>query len=91
MYEILDARSGKTKQVHFNVLKAASLENVRETIGYDALTGETEEESSEEFPFINEVPTLHAVANAAVPAGTQSAVTAEAAALIQQATDHLAT
>ena len=91
VYEILDSNSGKTKRVHFNLLKAASRnKNVREDIGHDAPAEETREESSdEEVPFIDPVPILPAVANAAVPAGTQNVVTAEAAAPNQQATDHL--
>ena len=87
VYEILNAESGKTKRVHFNLLKAAKRENVR-----GAHVGETDEESSDEdVPFIDELPTLLAVTNAAVPAGKQNTVNAEAAAPNQQGTDHLAT
>ena len=91
VYKILNADSGKTKRVHFNLLKAASRKNVLDDIGQNAPARDTNEESSEEeVPFIDEVPTLPAVANAAVPAGTQNAVTAETAAPNQPAADHLA-
>ena len=87
MYEILDAEFGKTKRVHFNLLKSAKRENVR-----GAPVGEIDKESSkEEVPFINHVPILPAVANAAVAAGTQNAVAAKTIAPNQQAPDHLAT
>ena len=33
VYKILDADSGKTKRVHFNLLKAAMRKNVRDDIG----------------------------------------------------------
>ena len=73
MYEILDAESGNTKRVHFYLLKAAKRENV-----CGAPVGATDEESSEEeVPVIDQVPILPAVDNAALPAGTQNAVTAE--------------
>ena len=73
VYEILDATSGKSKRVHFNVLKVANRKKVRR-----APVGETDEESSdEEVPLIDEVPNLPTVANAAVPAGTHNAVTAK--------------
>ena len=53
---------------------------------------ETNEASSEEeVPFINQVPTLPIVSNAALPSGTQNAVTVETAATNQPAADHLAT
>ena len=92
VYEILDANSGKTKRVHFNLLKAESRKNVRDDIGQNALAGDTNDKSSEdEVSFIDDVPTLPAVANAAVPPGTQNAVTAEAAAPNHPASDHLAT
>ena len=53
VYEILNADSGKTKRVHFNLLKSASRKNVRDDIGQNAPTRETNEESSEEeVPFI---------------------------------------
>ena len=92
VYEILDANSGKTKQLHFNLLKAASCKTVAEYIGQNTLAGDTNKESSEEeVPFIDELPTLPAVTNAAVPAGTQNTVTAKAAAPNQHTTDHLAT
>ena len=82
----------KTKRVRFNLLKAASRKNLRDNIGQNAPARDTSEESSEEtVPFIDKLPNLPAVANAAVPAGMQNAVTVKAAALNQQATDHLAT
>ena len=65
---------------------------MRDDIDQNAPARDTNEESSEkEVPFIDETPTLPAVANAAVPAGTQNAVTPKASAPNQQATDHLAT
>ena len=65
---------------------------MRVDIGQNAMARDTNKESSEEeVPFIDELPTLPAVANAAVPAGTQNTATAEAAAPNQQAIDHLAT
>ena len=86
VYKILNADTGKTKLVYFNLLKAASRKTVRDDIDKSAQAIDTNEESSEEeVPFIDEAPTLPAVANAAVPAGTQNAVTANAT------TDHLAT
>ena len=87
----MDADSGKTKRVHFNLLKTASRKNVRDHIGQNAAARDTNEESSkEEVPFIDEVPNLPAVATATVPAGTQNAVTTETAVPNQQAADHLA-
>ena len=37
VYKILDANSGKTKRVHFNLLKASSRKNMRDDIGQNAL------------------------------------------------------
>ena len=91
VYEIFDAQSGKTKRFHFNFPKAANRNKARKTFCHNAAAGETEEESyEEEVPFIDELPTLHAIANAAVPAGTQNAVTAKTAAPNQSAAKHLA-
>ena len=71
VYEISDANFGKTKRVHFNLLKAASRKYVREDIGQNASAGDTNIEISEaEVFFINQGPTLPAVANAAVPSCT---------------------
>ena len=81
----------KTKRVHFNLLKAASRKSVPDNIGQNTLAGDTNEESSEkEVPLIDEVPNLPTVANAAVPAGTHNAVTAETNAQNQQVADSLA-
>ena len=53
VYDILNADSGKTKRVHFNLLKAAGRKNVRDDIGQNAPARDTNEESSEEeVPFI---------------------------------------
>ena len=70
------------------MLKAASRKNVREDIGQNSLTGDTNEKSSEEeIPFIDEVPTLPAVANAGVPAEALNAVNFETAAPNQPESD----
>ena len=91
VYKILDADFGKTKRVHFNLLKAASRKNVRDDIGQNEPATDTNEESfEEEVPFIDEVPTLPPVSTAAMPAGTQNGVTAKTAAPNQPAADHLA-
>ena len=92
VYKILNTDSEKTKQVHFNMLKAASLKNVRDDIGQNAPASYTNEESfEEEVSFNDKVPSLPSVANAVVPAGTQNAVTAKAAPPNKQVNDHLAT
>ena len=89
VYEILDAIFGKTKRVHFNLLKAMSRKIVRDHIGQNAPARDTNEDSSEEeVPLIDKVLTLPAVANAAVPAGPQNAVTAEKVAVNQPTIDH---
>ena len=89
MYDVFDAESGKTKHVHFNLLKAANRNKASKNLGYNAAARDTEEESSEEeVPFINEIPTLPTVTNSAVPAGTQNAVTAETTEPNQPAVDH---
>ena len=54
---------------------------MRDDKNQNAPAGDTNEESSEEtVPFINDVPTLPVVVNAAVLAGTQNVVSAETAA-----------
>ena len=91
VYKILYATSRKPKRVNFNLLKASSRINVRESIGYDVQTGETGEKSSEEeVPLINEILILPAVANAAVHTSTNNSVTAETTAPNQPAAYHLA-
>ena len=91
VYEILDADSGKTKRVHFNLLIAATRKHVHDDIGQNAPARDTNEERSDkEVLFIDEVLILPSVANAAVPASTKNAVTAETTAPNQPAADHLA-
>ena len=87
----MDADSEKTKRVHFNLLKAATRKNVLDDIGQNAPAKDTNRESlEEEVPFIDKVPILPAVANAAVFANTQNAVTAETAVPNQPAANLLA-
>ena len=63
---------------------------MRDDIGQNAPARDTNEKSSEEeVPFIDEVPTLPVVANAAVSVGTQNAVTAETPAPNQPDADNL--
>ena len=65
------------QRVRFNLLKSASRNNVRDYIGQNAPARDTNEESfEEEVLFVDGAPTLTAVTNAAVPAGTKNAVTA---------------
>ena len=72
VYVIFGAQSGKTKRVHFNLLKAANRNKACEKLCHNAAARKTKEESSEEeVPFINEVPTGPAIANAAVLAKSQ--------------------
>ena len=77
VYKLLNANSKNTNRVHFNLLKAASRKTLRGDISKNEPTGKTNEEISRVHDFVfDEVPTLPAIANAAVHATTQTAVTA---------------
>ena len=48
VYKILDANSGKKKQGHFNLLKAASRKKVSDNSSHNTLAKHTNDESSKE-------------------------------------------